>query len=51
MKTIDGKWLEQNTVIVEINGKTYRRKVRYRKDCGLYIVIDNTMYFEYEADV
>ena len=33
---------------VEIDGKIYKRVVRYRRDVGLYIVINNIEYYEYE---
>lgn len=33
---------------VEIDGKIYKRVVRYRRDVGLYIVINNREYYEYE---
>ena len=29
-------------------GKRIKRRVYYRSDCGLYIIINNKMYFEYE---
>lgn len=34
-----------------INGKKYTRVVRYRKSDGLYVVVDNTEYYEYEFEV
>lgn len=33
---------------VELYGKIYKRVVRYRRDVGLYIVINNREYYEYE---
>lgn len=33
------------------NGKQYRRVVRYSKSDGLYIVIANKKYFEYEMEL
>ena len=33
------------------NGKQYRRVVRYSKADGLYIVIANKKYFEYEMEL
>ena len=33
---------------VEIDNKIYRRVARYRADVGLYIVINNKEYYEYE---
>ena len=50
MKYISGYFYEGKTVTVELDGKQYTRKVKYRSDCGLYIVIKNTMYFEYECE-
>lgn len=32
------------------NGKTYTRVVRYNKADGLYVVIANRKYFEYEMN-
>jgi hypothetical protein len=34
-----------------INGKKYTRVVRYRQSDGLYVVVDNTEYYEYEFEV
>lgn len=47
-KVIAGEVAEGNKITVELALDQYERVVRYRKDCGLYIVIHNTMYFEYE---
>lgn len=33
------------------NGKQYRRVVRYTKVDGLYVVIANKRYFEYEMEL
>lgn len=33
---------------VELDGKIYKRIVRFRRDVGLYIVINNREYYEYE---
>lgn len=33
---------------VEVDGKIYKRVVRYRRDVGLYIVINNSEFYEYE---
>lgn len=49
MKYISGDFYEGCTVTVRVNGKQYTRKVRYKDECGLYIVINNRMYFEYEC--
>lgn len=35
---------------VELDGKIYKRVVRYNTTDGLYIVINNYKYFEYEMD-
>ena len=45
---ISGRFLEDHQVTVQVDGKNYTRTVRYRKDCGLYIVISGKMLFEYE---
>lgn len=50
VKTVYGHWYEGSNVVVKIDGERYERKVRYNKRDGLYIVIKNTKYFEYEAD-
>lgn len=47
---ISGDFYEGEMVTVEFKGKQYTRRVRYRSDCGLYIVINNTMLFEYECE-
>lgn len=33
------------------NGKQYRRVVRYSRADGLYIIIANVKYFEYEMEI
>ena len=41
MKFISGKFLENEEVTVEINGKIITRKVRYNRADGLYIMYKN----------
>lgn len=50
IKYIAGEFFEGENVTIELDGKHYTRRVRYRSDCGLYIIINNTMYFEYECE-
>ena len=38
MKLISGEWSYGNTVIIEVDGKTIKRKVQYGILDGLYIV-------------
>lgn len=42
--------VEGGKVVVEINGKTIKRTVRYNRADGLYIMYQNRKYFEYECD-
>lgn len=35
---------------VELDSKIYKRVVHYRRDVGLYIVINNREYYEYELN-
>ena len=39
---------EGEKAIIVMNGTSYSRKVRYNKRDGLYVVIGNQKYFEYE---
>lgn len=50
MKVLEGRFLENQWARVSIEGNHYTRKVRYNKMDGLYIVVDNRKYFEYEAE-
>ncbi len=50
MKYIKGSFTQGERVTVEIDGKQYTRKVFYKRDCGLYITVNNRMYFEYECN-
>lgn len=50
MKVIDGYFLENQSVTIEIDGKQVERKVRYNRADGLYIVYKNRKYFEYEFE-
>lgn len=50
MKKIKGRFLEGESVTVEIAGRPVERKVRYNRTDGLYIVYKNTKYFEYELE-
>lgn len=49
-KLLKGGFCEGETITINIDGNQINRKVRYRKDVGLYIVYKNRMYFEYECD-
>lgn len=50
IKYISGSFTEGNSVTLSIEGKEVTRKVRYNNNDGLYIVCDNTKYFEYEVE-
>ena len=50
MKYIKGKFLEDEKVTVEIDGKQIERKVKYNRMDGLYIIYQNRKYFEYECN-
>ena len=50
MKLIKGLFIEGGLITIEIDGKQIERKVRYDRQCGLYIIYKNRMYFEYECD-
>ena len=50
MKVLEGRFLENQWVRVSIGGNHYTRKVRYNRMDGLYIVVNNRKYFEYEAE-
>ena len=39
---------EGQKVSLFYNRKLIKRRVYFRRDCGLYIIINNRMYFEYE---
>lgn len=39
---------EGDTVALFFNDHLIRRRVYFRKDCGLYVVIKNYKYFEYK---
>lgn len=43
--------VEGTYCIVEINCIKYRRVVRWNKSDGLYIVIGNMKFFEYEFEI
>lgn len=51
MKIIDGTFCENEYVTVEIGGDTITRKVRFKRDCGLYIMYKNRMYFYSEFEL
>lgn len=44
------EWIEGQEVTVLLEGSVFKRVVRYSRKNGLYIVINNYNYFEYEAD-
>lgn len=44
--TLVGK--EGKRVRIEVDGKETTRRVYFRSDCGLYILVKNTMIFEYD---
>ena len=50
IKLINKPFYQGMKVTVELDGKEYTRKVYCDKIAGLYIVIKNTKYFEYELD-
>lgn len=50
MKLIEGKFFEGETIVAEFDGKRIKRKVRYNRMDGLYIVYRNMKYFCYECD-
>lgn len=49
MNYISGDFYEGEFVTVEFQGKVYRRKVRYSRFNGLYIVIKGWIFFESEC--
>ena len=50
LKYISGDFCLASRVTVEMNGRLYTRVVKDNRECGLYIVINNRMYFEYECE-
>ena len=44
------KWIEGQQVTVKLEDSVFKRVVRFNCRDGLYIVINNYKYFEYEAD-
>ena len=44
------EWIEGKQCTVQIDDMIYKRVVRYKQSDGLYIVINNRKYFEYELD-
>ena len=52
-----GEWIEGSTIMIsrlESSGripKKYRRKVKFNRTDGLYFMLDNKKYFEYEFEV
>ena len=49
-KLLKGEFFENQTIIVEIDGKQIERKVKYSRMDGLYIIYQNKKYFEYECN-
>lgn len=51
MQIVDGRFLEGQkvSVLLENDKHIYRRIVRYNHMDGLYIIINNKKYFEYEV--
>ena len=49
-KLLKGTWAVNQVIKIAVDDKFYFRKVHYRRDCGLYVVVQNRMYFEYECD-
>ena len=47
---IEGKTIKVNRCEAYSRGttRTYRRKVKYNRSDGLYFLLDNRKYFEYE---
>ena len=41
---------EGEMAIIELDGKTYKRRVYFNTTVGLYVIIDYKMYFEYEME-
>lgn len=50
MKIIEGLFFKGDFVTVEIKGIKIKRKVKYNRLDGLYILFNNMMYFEYEFE-
>lgn len=50
MKVISGRFIENEKICVEIDGEQIERKVKYNRQCGLYIMYRNKKYFEYEFE-
>lgn len=54
--TTNEKWIEGETITISRLESTsslttlYKRKVRYNKTDGLYFMLDNRKYFEYEFE-
>lgn len=47
---IDGSWAEGDAVtVVTASGAVYTRRVRYKRDRGLYIVIRGVEHYETES--
>ena len=49
-KLLKGEFFENQTIIVEIDGKQIERKVKYSRMDGLYIIYQNKKYIEYECN-
>ena len=46
----EGSFIEGSLITVCIKDTLYKRIVRYNKRFGLYIIINNRVYFEYDFD-
>lgn len=49
-KVLSGNAIEGKKVTVSLCGRKYTRVFRYRRDCGLYIIINNTEYYLSEME-
>lgn len=49
-KLVNGNFYLGEKITVEFDGKLYTRVVRDRRDCGMYIVINNEEFYMYKCD-
>ena len=48
IKILKGITVEGEKITVEFEGKEYTRRLKFRRDCGLYITINGIEHYEYE---